>query len=64
MFLSYPTVSQTVFQGFACTQLDVHEYWLTSDLQTACSESGTSPLIVPVVLFSPGLLLLANGGSR
>ena len=50
-FLLYPTVSQTVFQGIACTQLDSDEYWLTADLSTPCS-GGTSPMLKECMLAS------------
>lgn len=36
LFLVYPFVSQTVFQGFSCTQLDEEEEWLEVDYQISC----------------------------
>ena len=31
VFLLYPSVSQIIFQGLACVQLDANEYWLNAD---------------------------------
>lgn len=40
IFLSYPFVSTTMFQGFSCFDLDEDESWLTIDFQISCN-SGT-----------------------
>ena len=37
LFLIYPFVSQTVFQGFSCRRLDEDEEWLEVDFQISCS---------------------------
>ena len=52
VFFVYPSVSQTIFQGISCVQLDQTEYWLASDLQTQCDEQGWSPMLVPCVIAS------------
>ena len=36
LFLIYPFVSQTVFQGFSCRQLEEEEEWLEVDYQISC----------------------------
>ena len=36
LFLIYPFVSQTMFQGFSCHQLDKDEEWLEVDYQISC----------------------------
>lgn len=37
LFLIYPFVSQTVFQGFSCRRLDKDEEWLEVDFQISCA---------------------------
>ena len=51
LFLVYPTVSSTVFQGIACVQLDADEWWLAADMQTACV-GGTSPMLLQCTIAS------------
>ena len=36
IFLAYPMVSKTLFQGFSCRGLDVDESWLEVDYQISC----------------------------
>jgi hypothetical protein len=40
IFLSYPTVSSTVFQGFSCHSLGSDEQWLAVDFQVNCDSDG------------------------
>ena len=47
-----PSVSATIFQGIACTQLDEHEWWLIADMQTRCTDDGYSPMYKECLLFS------------
>ena len=47
-----PSVSATIFQGIACTQLDEHEWWLIADMQTRCTDDGYSPMRYQCLLFS------------
>eukprot|EP01043_Picozoa_sp_COSAG02_P004000 COSAG02_NODE_101_length_36804_cov_125.342951_13_plen_301_part_00 len=73
LFLIYPFVSQTVFQGFSCRALDEDEEWLEVDYQISClSDSYLAfvglgflgvciyPLGVPAMTL---LLLIKNGGE-
>ena len=39
IFLIYPFISQTVFQGFSCRQLDSGEDWLDVDFQVDCNST-------------------------
>ena len=52
VFIFYPRVSQTIFQGIGCTQLDDGEWWLTVDYQIKCSADGWSPMLVPCALLT------------
>ena len=52
VFLFYPRVSQTIFQGVGCTQLDEGEWWLTVDYQIACSADGWSPMLLPCAVLT------------
>ena len=47
-----PRVSQTIFQGLGCTQLDEDEWWLTVDYQIACSADGWSPMLLPCAVLT------------
>jgi hypothetical protein len=40
VFLSYPFVSTTMFQGLACRDLDNEESWLVMDMQVDCLSDG------------------------
>ena len=69
-----PFVSQTVFQGFSCRQLDENEEWLDVDFQISCTSDsylafvslGTIGVFVyPLGLPTCALLLLfKNSGAR
>ena len=43
------SVSQIVFQGFDCLQLDENEWWMAVDLETACPD-GDSPTWYPCLV--------------
>ena len=45
IFLIFPMVSQTIFQGFSCTALDESESWLFIDRQINCNEDGYKAFI-------------------
>lgn len=73
VFLIYPFVSQTVFQGFSCRELDEGEEWLDVDFQISCTSDSylafvtlgslgvfLYPLGVPTLTM---LLLVKNGGE-
>ena len=55
----YPPVSQVIFEGIACTELDDGEWWLVVDPQTRCSENGVSPMqyqcVVALILIPIGV---------
>ena len=40
VFILYPFVSQTIFQGFSCRSLALDESWLTADYQVSCDGFG------------------------
>ena len=71
--ISDPFVSQTIFQGFSCRQLDENEEWLDVDFQISCSSDSylafVSLGIVGVLVYPLGLptcallLLIKNGGD-
>ena len=68
-----PFVSQTVFQGFSCRQLDEHEKWLDVDFQISCTSNSYLAFVslgfVGVLVYPLGLptcmllLLFKNGGE-
>ena len=71
--LSDPFVSQTVFQGFSCRQLDESEEWLDVDFQISCTSDSylafVSLGLIGVLVYPLGLptfallLLLKNSGD-
>jgi hypothetical protein len=68
-----PFVSQTVFQGFSCRQLDENEEWLDVDFQISCTSDSyfafVSLGLVGVLVYPLGLptcallLLFKNSGE-
>ena len=71
--LSDPFVSQTVFQGFSCRQLDESEEWLDVDFQISCTSDSylafVSLGLIGVLVYPLGLptfallLLMKNSGD-
>ena len=51
IFLSYPYVSSSIFQGFSCWSLGSNEQWLTVDFQINCDSDGYS-VFYPFGLFA------------
>ena len=66
-------MSQTVFQGFSCRQLDENEKWLDVDFQISCTSNSYLAFVslgfVGVLVYPLGLptcvllLLFKNGGE-
>ena len=66
-------MSQTVFQGFSCRQLDENEEWLDVDFQISCTSDSYLAFVslgfVGVLVYPLGLptcallLLLKNSGE-
>ena len=59
IFLTFPFVSQTTFQGFSCLQLDQNERWLDIDLQIDCDSDGHAVFyyfgVIGVLLYPVGI---------
>lgn len=59
IFLTFPFVSQTTFQGFSCLQLDRDERWLDIDLQIDCDSDGHAVFyyfgVIGVLLYPVGI---------
>jgi hypothetical protein len=72
IFLTFPFVSQTMFQGFSCLQLDRDERWLDVDLQIDCNSDGHSTffwfgtigvLVYPIGVPAATLFILVKNGK-
>eukprot|EP01044_Picomonas_judraskeda_P015612 COSAG03_NODE_2645_length_2565_cov_4.138281_2_plen_166_part_00 len=68
-----PFVSQTVFQGFSCRQLDENEEWLDVDFQISCTSDSyfafvslgfVGVLVYPLGLPTCALLLLFKNSGE